>query len=442
MPQPPIVSATDNCADPAVEFTETTEPGACNGQLIITRTWTAIDDCGNRTTQSQTITVVDTTAPTLQNTPADQTAECDAVPLPADVTASDNCSNAVVELSETTEPGECAEQSTITRTWTARDECGNQASHVQVITVVDTTAPVLSDDPADITAECDSVPKAITLTAGDNCDPDVPVRSDEEMTPGTCPGDYELHRTWSAVDNCGNEASVDRNVDVSDTTPPVITFEPNGTQYLCDGQPVFFRASTSDNCVDAQLTSSKILAITADSLDRVTVTPLPAETATITITGPAMVMGSFTATDDCGNVSEPFEFTVFVKLGREACSQGFWKNHPESWGPTGFAPDDLLLDAFLITDVSSPEIPADFDVDLTLMSALQATGGSFNQTLLQGVAALLNAAHPEVDFPARVRDVQAVMQAAFSGEISFDEARAAFNVWNAAERQCGCPVSS
>jgi hypothetical protein len=260
------------------------------------------------------------------------------------------------------------------------------------------------------------------------------------MTPGHCAADYELLRTWSATDNCGNEASVDRIVDVSDTTPPVIRFEPTGTQYLCDGEPVFFTASATDNCVDAMLTASDILAITADSLNRVTATPVPADTVTITVTGPALIMGSFTATDDCDNVSDLFEFTALVKIGKEACSQGFWKNHLESWGPTGFGPDDLLLDAFQVTDLSSPEVPAGFDVNLTLIMAWRSTGGSFNQALLQGVAALLNAAHPAVDYPARVRDVQAVMQAAFSGEISFDEARAAVGVWNSAERECGCPI--
>jgi hypothetical protein len=35
----------------------------------------------------------------------------------------------------------------LTRTWTATDECGNEAQAVQVVTVVDTTPPVVTPDP-------------------------------------------------------------------------------------------------------------------------------------------------------------------------------------------------------------------------------------------------------------------------------------------------------
>ncbi len=440
IPDPPVVTATDNCATPVVVFEENIEPGSCVGQLTVTRTWTATDDCGNSTSQSQSITVVDTTPPVLIAGPANLTAECDAVPTPAEVTATDNCSDPVVELSELAEPGDCEGQSTITRTWTATDECGNKASYVQVITVVDTTAPVLSDDPADITAQCDSVPDPITLSADDNCDADVPVSMSEQRTPGTCPGNYALLRTWSTVDSCGNNAGVDRIVTVQDTTAPTISLDPNGTQYICDGLPVAFTLTTTDNCVDAQFTEGDIITITANSRDLVTTTALPASVVTITCPGPAWIMGSFAASDECDNTTTAFEFTILAKLGMEACSQGFWRNHFERWGPTGFTTETLLLEAFEITDLSSPEIPGNFDVNITLGTAIGNIGGVLGQALLQGTAALLSAAHPDVDFPATVAQVRMIMQAAFAGEITFDEARAMVGIWNAAERECGCSI--
>ena len=58
---------------------------------VITRTWDVTDDCGNTTTQTQTIDVIDTTNPVLVGVPADATVECDAVPVAAVVTATDNC---------------------------------------------------------------------------------------------------------------------------------------------------------------------------------------------------------------------------------------------------------------------------------------------------------------------------------------------------------------
>jgi hypothetical protein len=71
-------TATDNC-DPSVDvtFSDSEAPGNCPAEKVITRTWTATDDCGNSTSADQTITVVDTTSPDL-TVPADVTVECDA----------------------------------------------------------------------------------------------------------------------------------------------------------------------------------------------------------------------------------------------------------------------------------------------------------------------------------------------------------------------------
>jgi hypothetical protein len=440
VPIPPQVTASDNCAVPTVRFQEEIVPGDCPGRWTIIRRWTAVDDCGNEATQQQTITVVDTTPPVLQGVPSDVSAECDAIPQPPTVAATDLCSNATVRLTESAQPGDCADESLITRTWTATDACGNQSRQAQVITVVDTKPPTLSGDPADVVVECDSVPNPARLTATDTCDDQVPVELSEARTPGRCPGEYRIDRTWSAADDCGNEQSVDQALTVQDTQPPTIAIVPNATQFICDGAPVEFVVRSQDNCSGVNLTLDSLEAITANNRDRVILTPMADGTFRIKALGPAFIRGAFISEDGCGNVNDDFQFSVSAKLGREACSQGFWRNHPERWGPTGFTPDMRFTDAFRITDFSSPEIPADFDENITLFEAANSTGGSFNQALLQGVAALLNAAHPELDFPATVSQVRMAMQAAFAGEISFDEARSFFTVRNGVERECGCDV--
>lgn len=440
VPAPPEVTASDNCTEPLVELSESSESGSCNGESTITRTWTATDASGNEVTATQTIRVLDTTAPTLQDVPADESVACDAVPEAATVTASDNCSAAQVALDESSEPGACTGASTITRTWTATDDCGNQASQTQTLTVTDTAPPVFSDDPADITVECDSVPRPPDVTASDTCDPDSTLGFAEEMAPGECSGNYSLTRTWTAMDACGNDASVTQSVTVQDTTRPTITLESATTEYICDGVPAAFTVSAADNCGAAALLLDSLRAITATNRVEVIATLLPNGDYTITATGPALIEGGFSATDECGNVSSPFSILASARVGREACSQGFWKNHFDRWGPTGFSPSDRFLDAFEITDLSSPEIPSSFDPDLTLGEAASNTSGNLGQLLVHGTGALLNAAHPDVDFPATVSAVRAVMQAAFAGEITFDEARAFFGVWNSAERECGCSV--
>ncbi|NHM05582.1 reprolysin family zinc metalloprotease, partial [Flavobacterium sp. TWA-26] len=94
----------------SVVFTETTTAGTCANSYTLTRTWTATDVCGNSVSDSQVITVQDTTAPTFDMViPADVTAECNAIPTAAVITASDNCDSAVsVVFTETTTAGTCA----------------------------------------------------------------------------------------------------------------------------------------------------------------------------------------------------------------------------------------------------------------------------------------------------------------------------------------------
>ena len=49
-----------------------------------------------------------------------------------------------IDYTDQTEPGGCANEWTINRTWTATDACGNESECLQVITVVDETDPVIT----------------------------------------------------------------------------------------------------------------------------------------------------------------------------------------------------------------------------------------------------------------------------------------------------------
>ena len=152
IPEAPILTATDNCdEDVFIIFGEVITEHCCPNNdcdyaCSIIRFWWAYDDCGNRTIHVQNITVVDTTAPTFnEELPEDMTVECDQVPEADILTATDNCDPDVpVIFEEQIEEGQCPGYYTIIRTWTAEDDCENIASHIQTITVVDTTAPVLS----------------------------------------------------------------------------------------------------------------------------------------------------------------------------------------------------------------------------------------------------------------------------------------------------------
>jgi hypothetical protein len=58
-----VATATDNCvADVKLTSLDVTTAGLCS--TLVTRTWTATDTCGNKTTATQTINVIDKTGPT------------------------------------------------------------------------------------------------------------------------------------------------------------------------------------------------------------------------------------------------------------------------------------------------------------------------------------------------------------------------------------------
>ena len=249
-----MATAVDACdAAPTITYSDAAS-GAC--PTIIVRTWTAMDACGNSVSADQIITVVDTTPPTLVGVPADETAECDAVPAPATVTAVDNCDAApVVTFEEIITVGACEGSYTIVRTWTATDECGNSASQLQTITVVDTTAPFVTP-PADVTVECDESTDPAetgTATAVDNCDPNPGVTYTDTVVAGSCPQEYTIVRTWTATDDCGNSASADQIISVVDTTPPTIVAPPNVTTSMLP--PADFAGGLAeDNCGDVTVT--------------------------------------------------------------------------------------------------------------------------------------------------------------------------------------------
>src|SRR5206468_833432 len=67
VPAPLVVPAADDCDPaPAVTFAEVRTDGSCAGNYTLTRIWTATDRCGNATSETQVVQVVDTTPPVVE----------------------------------------------------------------------------------------------------------------------------------------------------------------------------------------------------------------------------------------------------------------------------------------------------------------------------------------------------------------------------------------
>ncbi len=249
------------------------------GTTIVT--YSAKDQSGNTSSCSSSITVVDTTPPSI-TCPAPITAEATspagALVAPGGATASDIAGPVTV-----TGPSGAATYplGTTTLTYTATDAVGNTSSCTATITVVDTTPPSITC-PAPITAEA-------TSFAGATVNPGGAVGSDTVSVvtivgPGA--GTYPLGTTtvtYTATDQSGNQSSCSATITVVDTTPPSITCPAPITVEATSLFAAFVTPGT---------------ATASDIAGPVTITGPPAGTYPL---GTTIV--TYTATDQSGNTS-------------------------------------------------------------------------------------------------------------------------------------------
>ena len=270
----------------------------CGATGSVTVEFTATDDCGNSAKTSATFTIEDTIAPVLVGQipqgESDVNVCFDMIPqgpTEAEIAALfyEACGEVVVEKTGKALGDDCSWA--VMYTYVVADECGNPYGDVKVwYNGGDTSAPTFNEElPADMTVECDSVPDAAVLTATDNC-ADVIVEFDEQITDGSCKGEYTIVRSWSVVDNCDNATSHVQTINVIDTTAPVLVGTiPNGENQI-------------DACLSGAPegpTEEEIAALFSDACGDVVVVK---ETQTWGDDCSWIVNHEYTVTDDCGNV--------------------------------------------------------------------------------------------------------------------------------------------
>ncbi|HUX55712.1 MAG TPA: DUF2341 domain-containing protein, partial [Bacteroidales bacterium] len=248
-----VTDEADNC-DTSLDatFTDAVVAGGCEGEQIITRTWSLTDDCGNTTTHDQIITVEDNIAPTFTQ-PADitiyTTATCTydaSVSATGDVTnEADNCATDLeATFTDMIVAGACEGTHIITRTWHLIDNCGNAAAdQVQTITVSDSTSPTFTV-PNDIiicrSTDC-TFDKSVGVTGdvtdeADNCSTGIIATFiDDETGLISCDETGFILRTWTLIDNCGNSTIKVQTIWVEPTPKATIV---NNTPIICDSSNV------------------------------------------------------------------------------------------------------------------------------------------------------------------------------------------------------------
>ena len=304
------IDACDGSLAVTNDYDDVFAPG-CGLTGVYTVTFTTVDACGNMTSCTSTITLEDTTAPTIEIEAQDLILECadgnNATLIAAWIAnnggavASDACSvtNPLTDWSEMEGAAiaSCGANTSTSYVFTVTDDCGNTSTTSASVIIGDTTPPELTL-PADITVECNAPGETTlldwqsTAMVADDCGTPMPITSELWNTISGCGGTMTEQYIFTATDDCGNETTGIASYTIADREEPTI---------VCP-MPLSLECGNPDNNL---LILQWLEAATAtDEFDcsAVTIThDYPGGLPSLTCLGGAPVMVTFTATDDCGN---------------------------------------------------------------------------------------------------------------------------------------------
>ncbi len=175
-------------------------------------------------------------------------------------------------------PGPC---DTLEVTFTIEDFCGNIRNYEASFITIDTVAPVLQNVPDSILVNCNDVqdylndnpPSAVTVF---DCQEDLAInyQRDTISIPQGCSGnEFDIRRSWSVTDACGNHTSAVQLIRVRDTIAPTFQIPPDVTVSCADDSDIAFEATPTmqqDNCTSfsnliTELVSETVIAGACDN---------------------------------------------------------------------------------------------------------------------------------------------------------------------------------
>jgi hypothetical protein len=261
----PFVVAIDNCTPSGNLIITQTPPAGTVVGLGTTNVTITVSDGTNQTTCQTSVTVVDDTAPAIQQCAAPQSIPADSetctalLPsLTGLVVASDNCPPVAV----TQDPlaGTSINLGPTPVTITVTDPSNNQSQCPSSVTVVDVTPPFISSCADDASASADGSCQAPVpdftngVAAGDNCTETNSLSITQAPVAGTPAGLGITPVTITVTDAANNSSTCQAMFTVSDDTPPTITNCANNQSASAGGTcqapvPDFTSAVTAtDNC--------------------------------------------------------------------------------------------------------------------------------------------------------------------------------------------------
>ena len=243
-----MATVMDNVDTSLVATPDLSGPFALGNHVI---RWTAQDSAGNEGTATQTVTVVDTTAPEIV---APETLNVSATSALTPVNISDATATDLVDTTVTITSDALDRYSvgTHTITWTAIDASGNQSTATQQLIVQDLTSPVISVSQSTLRINASGVTTPIAnygVTATDAVDGSVNVtayrlidgREEALPTDGLVSGVHQL--LWKASDQAGNQSVREQRIEIK----PLVNF--SGGQAVGAGDRVNVAVNLSGNAI-------------------------------------------------------------------------------------------------------------------------------------------------------------------------------------------------
>jgi len=290
------ITTTDDC-DANLTITSNYIAGSLpalvcsNADAGLMVTFTIEDECGNESTCSAEIKIIDNTAPVINNCPEDLVLECDgdytteitawlsAATAGTTLSASDGCDDNLTITSNyvagTLPAFDCSGASGLTVAFTVEDDCNNTTVCTANIIITDTEPPTVTCPPNDNTLTCTDVlpAAAISLTElealgasiEDDCSADADIvvnliATNDNGLQGCAISQRVVIRTYEITDACGNSATCTHTFEFQpDLEAPTIVCPNNEVDLACDYviPPAAFDynsfvalpgASISDNC--------------------------------------------------------------------------------------------------------------------------------------------------------------------------------------------------
>jgi hypothetical protein len=217
------VSAIDDCDIYSLDVTSDTKSGDCARDGYAKQTsfsWTATDNCGNKSVFEIRVQLTDDVAPHFEQTAPVIEVGCENNIPP--VKAIDDCSDVKLSVERTRTDGSCPGNFVLNEHYTARDACGNIAELDRKVIVNDKTGPIIYAP--DVICEGDEDPGA--PYAVDDCtNKPVQLKIQHGDKVFDCDGGKYYEVYYSATDACGNTTTKTQRVITNDHTPPILTFD-------------------------------------------------------------------------------------------------------------------------------------------------------------------------------------------------------------------------